>query len=121
MTSERLQEMGLLAEPEPIKGIAHPPRVASISRRQWPSYEKALAGAPPNSEGTGPSRSHADFWWAFLAQQWGHGIPETKEKLLEVSPNAQQRVARGNKGYARITVESAAAAVARNYGQRSRG
>jgi len=42
-----------------------PPRVSATSKKQWPSYDKALAGAPPNADGTGPSRSHADYWWAF--------------------------------------------------------
>ena len=121
MAPERLQEMRLLAEPAPIKAITHiPPRVSANSERQWPNYEKALAGAPPNTEGTGPSRSHADYWWAYLAQQWGHGAEETTAKLMEVSENAQQRAARGDKGYARITVENAAAAAAKNSG-RNRG
>jgi hypothetical protein len=40
-------------------------------------------------------------------------IEDTIVKLLEVSPNAQQRAARGDTGYARITVENADAAVAR--------
>jgi hypothetical protein len=36
---------------------------------------------------------------------------------MEVSENARQRAARGNAGYARITVENVAAAVARNWGR----
>src|SRR5262249_19244827 len=73
MTLEKLESMGLLAAPEPVAGNVHPSRAArarvSRSGRTWPDYAKALAGAPPNSEGTGPSRSHADYWWAYLAQQ----------------------------------------------------
>jgi hypothetical protein len=120
MTPERLHDMGLLASPEPINAISHiPPRVSTNSGRQWPSYDKALAGAPPNAEGTGPSRSHADYWWAYLSQQWGHGMEDTAEKLLEISPNARERAARGDTGYARITAQNAAAAVERGR-QRSR-
>jgi hypothetical protein len=45
-------------------------------------------------------------------------IEDTITKLVEVSENAQQRAPRvAMKGYARITVENAAAAVARNWGR----
>ena len=42
---------------------------------------------------------------------------EDTAKLMEVSQNAQERAARTDEGYARITVEKAAPAVARNYGK----
>ena len=44
-------------------------------------------------------------------------IEDTISKLLEVSENARERAACGDEGYARITVENAAAVVARNYGK----
>jgi hypothetical protein len=44
-------------------------------------------------------------------------IEDTIVKLMEVSENARERAARGDEGYARITVENAAAAVARNWGR----
>ena len=47
----------------------------------------------------------------------GKSIEDTIIKLMEVSENAQQRAARGDEGYARVTVENAAAAVARNWGR----
>lgn len=47
----------------------------------------------------------------------GKSIEETIAKLMEVSENAREHAARGDEGYARITVENAAAAVARNFGR----
>jgi hypothetical protein len=38
-------------------------------------------------------------------------------KLLEEGPNAQERAAHGDDGYARITVQNAAAAVEGNWGR----
>jgi hypothetical protein len=65
--------MGLLAPPEPMKAKAltftRRAESAADKTRQWPSYEKSLAGAPPSDDGSGPDRSRADFWWCYLALQ----------------------------------------------------
>jgi hypothetical protein len=57
MTPERLQEMGLLAEPEPVK-ISAPPRVsADFYDRPWPSYQITISRTRPKRDGSGPDRS----------------------------------------------------------------
>jgi hypothetical protein len=124
VTPEQLQALGLLA---PAESVSAPPlkflraaRTRSGKARQWPSYEMALAGAPANKEGSGPSRSHADFWWCYLALQWGWTSEETEAKLLEVSEKARQRERMGDLGYIRETLENAAAWLERGR-QRSRG
>jgi hypothetical protein len=117
MTAERLQELGLLAEPEPVKLIA-PARVSAGNYdRPWPSYQITLSRTRPKKDGSGPDRSLADFNWAMTSCTGGKSIEDTVAKLLEVSENAQQRAARGDEGYVRITVENAAAAVAKNWGR----
>jgi hypothetical protein len=59
MTPDRLQEMGLLAAPEPVKTIATaPPRVSPGNYdRPWPSYQVTLSRTRPKRDGTGPDRS----------------------------------------------------------------
>ncbi len=47
----------------------------------------------------------------------GKSVEDTVAKLMEVSPNTQERAARGDDGYARVTVENATSAVARNWGR----
>jgi hypothetical protein len=123
MTPEQLESLGLLAPPEPV--TAPPLKFSSQARnrsgkeRQWPSYEMSLAGAPPNQEGSGPSRSHADFWWSYLALQRGWSQEDTEAKLLEVSERARERARAGDPGYVRVTVTNAAAWLERGR-QRSR-
>jgi len=117
MTPERLRGMGLLAEPEPLKTSPAPARVSRDYDRPWPSYQITLSRTRPKRDGSGPDRSLADFNWGMTSITGGKSIEDTIAKLLEVSENAQQRAARGDEGYARITVENAAAAVARNWGR----
>ena len=57
------------------------------------------------------------FRGVLIALTGGREIKGTVAKLLEVSERARERVARGDEGYARVTVESTAATVARNYGR----
>ncbi len=47
MTQERLQEMSLLAEPEPVKITYAPARVSRDYDRPWPSYQITLSRARP--------------------------------------------------------------------------
>jgi hypothetical protein len=116
MTPELLRDMGLLAEPEPERMPA-PARVSSGYDRPWPSYQITLSRTRPKRDGSGPDRSVADYSFCLTAITGGKTIEDTIVKLLEVSQNAQERAARGDEGYARITVENAAAAVARNWGR----
>jgi len=88
-------------------------RSRSEGERTWPDYERCLAGAPASKEGDGPDRSMADFFWSRLSAQRGWGIEETANKLLEVSPKAQERARLRDEGYAFITAQNAAAAATR--------
>ena len=112
---EQLTRLGLLAAPEPVIPPTFTP-VPSSNNRPWPSYEITLMRAPRKSDGT-PDRSRADYNFALVCLTGQKGIEETIVKLLEVSERARERHARGDKGYARITVENAAATVARNFGK----
>jgi hypothetical protein len=120
MTPEKLEEMGLVARPEAVSDLAGRAERMVSSRTndaQWPSYEIALSRTRPRKDGSGPDRSLADFNWSMIALTGGKSIEDTIAKLLEVSPRAQERATRGDEGYARITVENASAAVARNHGK----
>ena len=123
VTPGQLDALGLFAWPEPV--TAAPLKYTSRAEqgrgkeRHWPSYDMALAGAPPNQTGSGPSRSHADFWWCYLALQRGWSQEDTEAKLLEVSERARERARGGDEGYIRVTVTNAAAWLERSR-QRSR-
>jgi hypothetical protein len=90
MTSvDELERMGLLAPPEEFTPLPAP-RPLAVSSLKWPSYAKALDGAPLNRAGTGPDRSIADFWWCFLAIQWGFSINQTADQLMIESEKARE-------------------------------
>jgi hypothetical protein len=118
-TPIQLESMGLLAALEPQQSSSvvelHPHRARTLQdrERQWPDYQRALAGAPPASDGDGPSRSHADFFWCKMSVQRGWSIEEAAQRLLEVSEKARDRVRDGDRGYPLITAQNAAAAAAR--------
>jgi hypothetical protein len=111
LTSQQLEELGLLAKPEPVNATAlkftRRGENSSGKPKQWPSYEKALAGAPQAHDG--PDRSRADFWFSYLALQRGWSAEETEAKLLEVSEKARERVRGGDEGYVHVTVANAGA------------
>jgi hypothetical protein len=113
MTPGQLESLGLLAKPEPVKETAlkftRRAENKSGKERQWPSYEKALAGAPQSNDGPGPDRSRADFWWSYLALQRGWSAEETEAMLVEVSEKARERVRGGDAGYVHVTVANAGA------------
>ena len=117
MTPEQLEAFGLLSSPPPpVKAteLKFTGRARSgPPPGQWPSYEESLARAGPNQEGTGPDRSSADFWWCYFALKNGFGKQETEAKLLEVSERARERKD-SDKGYAKVTVENAAARLEQN-------
>lgn len=111
LTPAQLESLGLLAKPEPVQATAlkftRRAEKGSGKDRHWPSYEKALAGAPQGQDG--PDRSRADFWWSYLALQRGWSVEETEAKLLEVSEKARERVRGGDAGYVHVTVMNAGA------------
>jgi hypothetical protein len=130
MTPAQLEQMGLLAAPEPeIPATAFTSRTGqgrggaqrARSDKVWPDYAKSLAGAPRNDSGNGPDRSLADFAWCMTAIDWGWSIEETAAKLPEVSEKARERVQCGDIGYPVVTAHNAAGAVERNDRKRGRG
>lgn len=57
---DQLQELGLVAAPDIIPAPRGVPLRGSRGR-SWPDYQRCLAGARLNSDGTGPDRSGADY------------------------------------------------------------
>jgi hypothetical protein len=123
-TPETLESLGLVAPPEPAPTVVKLKTSHTHSRSgpepTWPDYERCVKGAPPAREGDGPDRSIADFFWCMMAIQRGWRIEETADKLLEVSPKAQERARLRDEGYALITAQNAAAAATRGR-QKGRG
>jgi len=117
MTPQQLEALGLLAPPEPAPAVlpfkTSRQHTRSEGKREWPDYQRCVAGAPPAKEGDGPDRSLADFFWCMMAAQRGWSIEETANKLLEVSAKAQERARLRDEGYALITAQNAAAAAQR--------
>jgi hypothetical protein len=77
--------------------------------KRWPSYERCVAGAPLNHEGTAYDISRADFTFCLIALDWGRGVEETAARLMDESAKAREN---GQK-YAQLTAERAADAIAR--------
>jgi len=106
---EALEKLGVVAPPE----VASPPllRVSPTRAgiRKWPSYQRCLAGAPPNHGNTGPDISRADFTWCMTALTWGWRTEETADKLMEISEKAREN----GELYALRTAQNAASAVER--------
>jgi hypothetical protein len=105
-----LERLGLVAPPDQFAPLP-PARSAGdhVGGRTWPSYAKALDGAPLNRAGNGPDRSRADYVWSMIAVSWGFGIEETAKRLMEESSKAGEE----GRSYADLTVTNAAAAVER--------
>jgi hypothetical protein len=110
-TVDELERLGLFSPPEILPAPASD-RLHTACDGKLPDYGKCLAGAPLNRAGTGPDRSRADYWYCFLAYDWGHTPVECADHLLQVSEKAQYMEKR-SKGYALMTAERAAAAVER--------
>jgi hypothetical protein len=110
VTTNELDQLGLVAPPEVVAPAPPPARVSpgGFSRR-WPSYAICLDGAPLNSEETGPDVSRADFVFCMTAITWGWSIDDTAERLMEESIKAQAN----GKNYAALTARNAALAVER--------
>jgi hypothetical protein len=108
----QLEQLDLLAGPEPV-ARATPLRVSSS--RNWPDYQRCVAGAPLNHDQTAPDISRADYFWCLMAAQRGWGIEEIAGRLMELSGKAREN----GEAYARLTAENATAACTRQ--RRSRG
>jgi hypothetical protein len=80
--------------------------------RKLPSYKRCVEGAPPNHAGTGPDISRADFTWCMTAIDWGWGIENVADRLMELSVKAPEE----GKRYALQTTRAAAAALQRRKG-----
>ena len=107
-----LDQLGLVASVEEFAFVSEPFRSTqtfSGTTEKWPSSAMSLDKAPRNRDGTSPDRSRADYWWCFLAIQWGHDIITTADRLLEESRKAREK----GHSYALQTARQAAAAVDR--------
>lgn len=113
VTPEQLHAPGLVAAEEPPRV---PPRVSPFRSRHWPDYRRCVEGAPPNHGNTGPDVSRADFLWAMMAAQRGKSIDAIAERLMELSPKAQEN----GELYARRTAANAAEAAIRRDARRAR-
>jgi hypothetical protein len=111
----QLESMGLVAAPEkPAPPILRLSSMDRIRTNKWPSYQRCVQDAPPNSDNSGPDISRVDFTWCMTAISWGHTIDATATQLMEESSKARENGER----YAQMTADNAAAAVARR--ERSR-
>jgi hypothetical protein len=115
VTPEQLEALGLVVAPEPAASAA-PLRDSSSGRRNWPDYERCMAGAPPNHGNTGPDISRADFFYGIMAARRGFSLEEIAGHLMQVSVKAQEN----GEAYARRTAENATEAAFRNAGMRVR-
>jgi RepB DNA-primase from phage plasmid len=114
-TADKLKEFGLVAPPQELPPLrVTPARSIPGSNRTWPSYAKALDGAPPNSEGTGPDTSRADIVWCMTAITWGFDVEKTAERLSE---EPDSKAYRRTDDYAITTARKAALYVQQRKGQ----
>ena len=60
-------------------------------------------GAPRSSDGNGPDRGLADYFFCKVAAQRGWSMEATEQRLLEVSEKARERARCGDEGYAHVT------------------
>jgi hypothetical protein len=105
---EALEDVGLVAAPEPPPAVFHSPSDPLHHRKTWPDYQQVLAGAPPNQDKSGPDRSLADFTWCITALSLDWKEAEVAAKLRQVSEKA---AAQGER-YALATTRQAARTLA---------
>jgi hypothetical protein len=110
VTRAEVEALGVVALPEKTESIPPPCRVSGgASRKAWPSYQRCVDNAPPARDGDRPDISRADFTWCLIAVDWGWGIEDTAERLMQESGKAREN----GEGYALRTAQNAAAAVER--------
>jgi hypothetical protein len=67
----------------------------------WPDHDWVKGGARKQHRySSGPNLDVVDAFWCKLAALRGHSLEAIATKLLRVSTNAQEQVARGNVNYA---------------------
>jgi hypothetical protein len=110
VTPAQLDSLTLVAAPERYQA---PARVSTGRRttgaKAWPSYDYCLSRAEAKNDGSGPDISRVDFTWCLTALDWGWGTEATAAQLLELSDKAKA----DGSAYAELTVQRAAAALAR--------
>jgi len=110
-----LESLGLVAPLEEVKLAAPRVSLSFADRRKWPSYQVCVQQAPRVHRGENrPDISKADFVWCMIALDWGWSTTATTARLMQQSPKAQENGER----YALLTVQNAAAAVAKRRGNR---
>jgi hypothetical protein len=114
VTRAELEALGVVAPPEKTESLPPPARVSPRRHgsKGWPSYQRCVQGAPPARGGGRPDISRADFTFALLALDWGWGIEETAERLMQESSKAKEN----GETYALRTARNAAAVLERRRG-----
>jgi len=108
-----LESRELVMPREEVKFAAAGASLIPANQRQWPSYPRCVAHAPPVKGGEPrPDISKADFVWSMIALDWGWSRAATAARLIQESRKAQEN----GEHYALLTVQNAAAAVARRRG-----
>ena len=123
ITTGTLEQAGLIARDEPQRPPARAPREIAPMRSRVPSYlpdyQQILRGAPRKEDGMA-DRRRADFLFCKWAVERGHSIEAIAQKLLEVSPKAQERVRlKDDTEYSILTARNAAASVERERRRRA--
>lgn len=112
-----LESRELVAPLEAMPFTASGVSLIPADRRQWPSYQRCVAHAPPVQGGEPrPDISKADFVWSMTALDWGWSMTATAVRLMKESRKAQKN----GEHYVWLTVQNAAAAVARRRGNHRR-
>jgi hypothetical protein len=110
-----LENRELVAPLEEVKIAAPSVSLFAAGCGKWPSYQHCLQQAPRVRGGEDrPDISKADFVWCMIALDWGWSMAATAARLMQESRKAQEN----GKRYALLTVQNAAAAVARRRGKR---
>ena len=110
-----LESLELVAPLEEVQIAASSVALLPAGRRKWPSYQRCLQQAPLVRGGEDrPDISKADFVWCMTALDWGWSMAATAARLMQESRKAHENRER----YALLTVQNAAASVARRRGKR---
>jgi hypothetical protein len=110
-----LENLELVAPLEEGKIAAPSVSLFAAGCGKWPSYPRCVQQAPRVHGGEDrPDISRADFVWCMIALDWGWSMAATAARLMQESRKAQET----GKRYALLTVQNAAAAVAKRGGNR---
>jgi RepB DNA-primase from phage plasmid len=113
VTRAELEALGVVASPEKTEPVAIRISHRRPGARGWPSYQRCVDNAPPARGGGRPDISRADFTFCLLALDWGWGVEETADRLLQESGKAREN----GEAYALRTARNAAAALERRHGR----